>query len=108
MLTTNVQELEGWRSDRNCDLRNVLEFGDPSLMTKINAMLEGLLKTDRGEEILPFARCFHGGQGTNQLVAIGSDVATAGQSKSSVMSSLIDAAAKRHCIAVGSEGGVQQ
>ena len=87
MPTTSVQELEGWISDRNCDLRNALEFGDPSLMTKIGLLV---------------------GQGANQLVALGSDVARTGQSKSSMMCSMIDAAeAKRRCIAVASEG-VQQ
>ena len=27
MPTTDVQELEGWLSSRNCELHNVLEFG---------------------------------------------------------------------------------
>ena len=88
MPTTNVQELEGWISDRNCELRNAMEFGDSSLMAKIGLLV---------------------GQRATQLRSMGRDVPMAGQSKSSVMSSLIDAAeAKRRCIAAGSASGAQQ
>ena len=47
-VLTNVQDLEGWLSDRNCDLRNGMEFGDSSLMAKI-----GLL-VGRGNPAGPF------------------------------------------------------
>ena len=87
MPATNVQELEEWISDRNCELRNAMEFGDSSLMAKIGLLV---------------------GQGATQLGSMG-DVPMEGQSKSSMMSSLFNAAeAKRRCIAAGSASGPQQ
>ena len=67
MPTTNVQDLEGWLSDRNCDLRNAMEFGDSSLMAKIGLLV---------------------GQGATQLGQLGQDVSMQDHSKSSMMSSL--------------------
>ena len=82
MPTTNFQDLEGWLSDRNCDLRNAMEFGDSNLMAKIGLLV---------------------GQGATQLSHLGQDVSMQDHSKSSMMSSLIDAAdAKRRCVAAGS------
>ena len=73
-MPTDLQELEGWLRDLNCDLRNSIEFGNTGLVGQIGALI---------------------GQGA--------------QSKSSLMSSLRDAAeAKRRCIAVASASGVQQ
>ena len=88
MPTTNVQDLEGWLSDRNCDLRNAMEFGDSSLMAKIGLLV---------------------GQGATQLGQLGQDVSMLDHSKSSMMSSLIDTAdAKRRCVAAGSACGPKQ
>ena len=88
MPTTNIQDLEGWLNDRNCDLRNAMEFGDSSLMAKIGLLV---------------------GQGATQLGHLGQDVSMQDHSKSSMMSSLIDAAdAKRRCVAAGSACGPTQ
>ena len=88
MPTTDVQDLEGWLSDRNCDLRNAMEFGDSSLMAKIGLLV---------------------GQGATQLGHLGQDVPMQDHTKSSMMSSLIDAAdAKRRCVAAGSACGPTQ
>ena len=38
-MSTNFQELEGWISERNCDLRNALEFGDSTTVVKVGALL---------------------------------------------------------------------
>ena len=79
---------EGWLSDRNCDLRNAIEFGNTGLVGQIGALI---------------------GQGASQLGSLGRDAPMDGQSKSSLMSSLIDIAeAKRRCITVASASGVQQ
>ena len=79
MPTTDVQDLEGWLSDRNCDLRNAMEFGDSSL------------------------------KGATHLGHLGQDVPMQDHTKSSMMSSLIDAAdAKRRCGAAGSACGPTQ
>ena len=45
MPSTNVQELEGWISDRNCELRNAVEFGDMSLVAKIGLLVGQLAAT---------------------------------------------------------------
>ena len=88
MPTTDVQDLEGWLSDRNCDLRNAMEFGDSSLMAKIGLLV---------------------GQGATQLGHLGQDVPMQDHTKSSMMSSLIDATdTKRRCIAAGSACGPTQ
>ena len=34
------QELEGWLSDRNCDLRNAIEFGNPGLVGQIGHLMD--------------------------------------------------------------------
>ena len=39
MPSTNVQELEGWISDRNCELLNAVEFGDVSSVAKIGVLV---------------------------------------------------------------------
>ena len=38
-MPTNPQDLEGWISNRNCELRNALEFGDVFSITKIGTLL---------------------------------------------------------------------
>ena len=35
MPSSDLQDLERWMCDRNCDLRNAMEFGDSSLISKI-------------------------------------------------------------------------
>ena len=66
-MPTDLQELEGWLSDRNCDLRNAIEF--TGLVGQIGVLV---------------------GQGATQLGSLGRDAPMQGQSKSSLMSSLID------------------
>ena len=39
MPTSNVQDLAGWMSQRNCELRNAIEFGDPVLVVKIGGLV---------------------------------------------------------------------
>ena len=87
-MPTDFQDLEGWLSDRNCDLRNAIEFGNAGFIGQIGALI---------------------GQGALQLGLLGRNTPMDGQSKSSLMSSLMDVAeAKRRCIAVASASGVQQ
>ena len=71
---------EGWLSDRNCDLTNAIEFGNPGLVGQIGHLI---------------------GQGARQLEISRdqSNVPMNGQGKSSMMATLIDQAdAKRRCI----------
>ena len=37
VVPTDIQELHGWLSDRNCELRNAMEFGDAELVAKIES-----------------------------------------------------------------------
>ena len=46
MPSTNVPNLEGWISDRNCKL-NVVEFGDMSLVAKIGLLGQGPANQDQ-------------------------------------------------------------
>ena len=39
MPTFNLQDLERWMCDRNCDLRNAMEFGDSSMISKIGCLV---------------------------------------------------------------------
>ena len=81
MPTSDLQDLERWMCDRNCDLRNAMEFGDSSLISKIGGLV---------------------GQGAGQLEILSRDVSMDGRSKSSLMSSLIETAdAKRRCVIAG-------
>ena len=74
MPASDLQDLERWMCDRTCDLRNAMEFGDSSLV----------------------------GQGAGQVEILRRDVSMDGRSKSSPMSSLIEAAdAKRRCVIAG-------
>ena len=38
-MPTNPQDLEGWLSDRNCELRNAMEFGDVGLVALIGGLV---------------------------------------------------------------------
>ena len=38
-MPTDVQDLAGWMSQRNCELRNAMEFGDPLLVAKIGSLV---------------------------------------------------------------------
>ena len=72
------QDLEGWLSCRNCELRNALEFGDVATVGKVGALVA---------------------QGSARMVAFAQDVPMNGQAKSSLMSVPINQAdAKRRCI----------
>ena len=61
------QDLEGWLSCRNCELRNALEFGDVATVGKVGALVA---------------------QGSARMVAFAQDVPMNGQAKSSLMSVL--------------------
>ena len=37
--TSDMQDLAGWMSQRNCELRNAMEFGDPLLVAKIGSLV---------------------------------------------------------------------
>ena len=77
-MPTNPQDLEGWISNRNCELRNALEFGDVASTAKIGTLLS---------------------QGAASLASMIRDVPMEGKSRSTLMSSLIDEAdAKRRCL----------
>ena len=39
MPTSDMQDLAGWMSQRNCELRNAMEFGDPLLVAKIGSLV---------------------------------------------------------------------
>ena len=81
-MATDRRDLEGWLSDRNCELRNVMEFGEVGLVVHIGGLV---------------------GQGATQLGLLGRDrdVPMEGQSRSALMSSLIDDQAKRRCLGPG-------
>ena len=68
-MPTDHQELRGWINDRNCDLRNALEFSDSATVTKVGSLL-----------------C----QGTAQLTAGSRDVPRDGSTRSALMASLIE------------------
>ena len=38
-MPQDCAELEGWISDRNCDLRNALEFGNTGTITQLGTLL---------------------------------------------------------------------
>ena len=38
-MPANFPELEGWISERNCNMRNALEFGDSNIVVKVGALL---------------------------------------------------------------------
>ena len=81
MPTVDLQDLERWMCDRNCDLRNAMDFGDSSLISKIGGLV---------------------GQGAGQVAILNRDVPMDGRSKSSLMSTLIETAdAKRRCVVNG-------
>ena len=72
------QDLEGWLSCRNCELRNALEFGDAATVARVGALVA---------------------QGFAKMATFVPDVPMDGQAKSSLMSALTDQAeAKRKCI----------
>ena len=81
-MPNDRQDLEGWLNDRNCELRNGMEFGDVGLVAHIGGLV---------------------GQGATQLGLLGRDrdVPVDGQSRSVLMSSLIDDQAKRRCLGPG-------
>ena len=79
-MPTDLQDLEGWLSDRNCELRNAMEFRNPGLVGQIGPLI---------------------GQGARQLEISRdqSNVPMNGQGRSSMMAALIDQAdSKRRCI----------
>ena len=83
MPSSNLQELQGWLSDRNCELRNALEFGDNTTIAKVGALV---------------------GQGTATLSSVAAAGTVDGPSRSILMAAAIDQAdAKRRCLAAGSE-----
>ena len=80
-MPANLQELEGWISERNCDMRNALEFGDSNTVVKVGALVS---------------------QGTAQLASISRDVQMDGLSRSSRIESILEESdAKRRFVQVG-------
>ena len=80
-MPTNPQDLEGWLSERNCELRNAIEYGDVGLV----ALVGGLV-----------------GQGATQLgLGRHRDVPMDGESRSALMSGLIEDQVKRRCLGAG-------
>ena len=80
-MPQDCAELEGWISDRNCDLRNALEFGNTGTITQLGTLLS---------------------QGIAQLSRVSKDVVMEGQSRSSLMESMIEESdAKRRLVHVG-------
>ena len=85
MPTTDVQEVEGWLSSRNCELRNALEFGDRATIARLGVLVA---------------------QGSACLAGLTSDVSMGGPDQSSLMSALIDKGdAKRRCVSVNQPDG---
>ena len=79
-MPTDPQELEGWSSDRNCDLRNAIESGNPGLVSQIGCLI---------------------GQGAGQVAKVGRGSVVEGQSRSEMMSGLIEEQSKRRCLSSG-------
>ena len=74
--STDPQDLEGWLSDRNCDLRNAIQFGNPGLVSQIGCFI---------------------GQGAGQVAKVGRSSVVDGQSRSAMMSDLIEKQSRRCC-----------
>ena len=36
---SSVQDIEGWLSNRNCELRNALEFGDSATVARLGTLV---------------------------------------------------------------------
>ena len=79
-IPQDKKDLEGWISERNCDLRNPLEFGNAGTITQIGTLLS---------------------QGIAQLSRVSKDVVMDGQSRSSLMESIEESDAKRRLVHVG-------
>ena len=77
---TDPQELDRWLSDRNCDLRNAIELGNPGLVSQIGCLI---------------------GQGAGQVAKVGRSSVVEGQSRSAMMSDLIQEQSKRRCLSSG-------
>ena len=76
-MPTDPQELDRWLSDRNCDLKNAIEFGNPGLVSQIGCLI---------------------GQGAGQVAKVGRSSVVEGQSRSAMMSDLIEEQSKRRCL----------
>ena len=86
MPTADIQEVEGWLSSRNCELRNALEFGDRATIAKLGVLVA---------------------QGSACLAGLNSDVSMGGPDQSSLMSALIDKGdVKRRCVSVNQPVGI--
>ena len=77
-MPSELWALEVWLANRSCELRNALEFGDAASIAKLGTLLS---------------------QGASMLASLTKDEPMDGQSRSSKMSALIDAAdSKRRCV----------
>ena len=76
---SSVQDIEGWLSNRNCELRNALELGDSATVARVGALVA---------------------QGSAQLASLvqGMQPVCDGQARSSVMAALIDQADATRCV----------
>ena len=76
MPTSDLQDLKMWLSNRNCELRNALEFGDTATIAKVGAR-----------------------HGTAALTSFATVAPMEGTTRSTLMAALIDSAdAKRRCL----------
>ena len=54
MPSACFQDLQGWLSDRYCELRNTLEHGDAAFIAKLGSLLNkrsALLATSSGDDV---------------------------------------------------------
>ena len=81
-MLSDRQDLEGRISNRNCEMRNALEFGDAPLIAKIGTLLS---------------------QGAALMASLSRDEPMDEKSRSSLMSSMVEEAdAKCWCVAASS------
>ena len=86
-MSGDCEDLEGWLSCRNCELRNALELGDRATVARVGPLVA---------------------QGSAKMATFVPDVPMDGRAKSSLMSALIDQAeAKRRCIDTTQTDGSQ-
>ena len=77
-MPSDLQDLEGWLANRNCELRNALEFGDAASIAKLGILLS---------------------EGASMLASLTKDEPMDGKDRSSKMSALIDEGeSKRRCV----------
>ena len=76
-MPDDVQDVEGWLSCRNCDLRNALEFGDPGTIAFLGKWVA---------------------QGVSKLAVLTEDVPMPGVGVLPALNSHAEVYAKRRCL----------